>query len=235
LIVPETIGTVAYLSHNEDLIPKMKGGLFLEMLGLENPHSLQLSFAANTRIDRCFSQAVKESDPGSWTGAFRTIIGNDEKQYNSPGVRVPFLSLSRVLPRTHADAPYREYHSSHDTPQIVSTRRLEESRNLILEMLDKLEQDLIPVNKYKGEVFCSRYGLHVDWYSNPEGHLAFFAIMDHIDGTKSVSEIAAACGISFTAVKHVIDDLAHHGLVEWTTSYLAQEEAPNEHIVCQGR
>ena len=33
LILPETIGSVAYLSHNEDLIPNMVGGLFLEMLG----------------------------------------------------------------------------------------------------------------------------------------------------------------------------------------------------------
>src|SRR5208283_2252636 len=43
LILPETIGSVAYLSHSEEVIPKMIGGLFLEMLGLENPHALQLS------------------------------------------------------------------------------------------------------------------------------------------------------------------------------------------------
>ncbi len=33
LILPETIGSVAYLSHHEQLIPKMAAGLFLEMLG----------------------------------------------------------------------------------------------------------------------------------------------------------------------------------------------------------
>ena len=32
IVLPETIGSAAYLSNNEDLIPKMKGGLFLEML-----------------------------------------------------------------------------------------------------------------------------------------------------------------------------------------------------------
>ncbi len=37
LILPETIGSVAYLSHHEELIPKMIGGLFLEMLGLKYP------------------------------------------------------------------------------------------------------------------------------------------------------------------------------------------------------
>jgi len=100
LIVPETIGSIAYLSHNEELIPKMKGGLFLEMLGLENPHALQLSFAANTELDQCFAVAMKNYDPNSWIGAFRTVIGNDERQFNAPGVRVPMLSLSRVLRRS---------------------------------------------------------------------------------------------------------------------------------------
>ena len=37
LILPETIGSVAYLSHHESLIPSMVGGLFLEMLGNKSP------------------------------------------------------------------------------------------------------------------------------------------------------------------------------------------------------
>ena len=61
LIVPETIGSVAYLSRHPDLIPKLKGGLFLEMLGLPYPHALQLSFAGDTSVDRCLAQALKES------------------------------------------------------------------------------------------------------------------------------------------------------------------------------
>ena len=40
LILPETIGSVAYRSHHEELIPKMVGGLFLEMLGNNSPTCL---------------------------------------------------------------------------------------------------------------------------------------------------------------------------------------------------
>ena len=54
---------MAYLSHHEELIPKMIGGLFLEMLGLENPHALQLSFAGNTEVDRCLSQVAQGIRP----------------------------------------------------------------------------------------------------------------------------------------------------------------------------
>jgi aminopeptidase-like protein/aminoglycoside N3'-acetyltransferase len=213
LVLPETIGGVAYLSHHEDLIPKMKGGLFLEMLGLDNPHALQLSFDGDTEIDRCLALALSKHDFHGWTGAFRTVIGNDERQFNAPGVRVPMLSLSRVLPHSAADWPYREYHSNFDNPSLGSIKRLEDSRDLVLEMIDTLEGNRVPVNNFKGEVFCSRYGLFVDGYFNPEGHRRLFDIMFLIDGTRSLAEIARACGVSFNAVKSVTDELQRHGLV----------------------
>ncbi len=30
---PETIGTIAWLAHNESLIPTLRGGIFMEMTG----------------------------------------------------------------------------------------------------------------------------------------------------------------------------------------------------------
>jgi len=99
LIFPEPIGSIAYLSHNEENIKKMYGGLFLEMLGLENPHALQLSFEGTTVLDQCFKFALKKNDPFGWTDKFLSVIQNDERHFNAPGGRFPMLSLSRVLPR----------------------------------------------------------------------------------------------------------------------------------------
>ena len=213
LIVPETIGSIAHLSHNEDLLPSMKGGLFLEMLGTPVPHSLQLSFDGNTEFDACCELALRESDPYAWTGAYRTIIGNDERQFNGPGVRVPMLSLSRVLPPSVAGSPYREYHSSADTPQSISFANLEQSCATVLKIIDTWERNTTPVNQFKGEVFCSRYGLHIDAYENPAGNRSLFNILDAIDGTRSIARIAQRCGISFDAVRGVVDRLLEHGLV----------------------
>lgn len=214
LIVPETIGGVAWLSRNRDLIPKLKGGLFLEMLGLDNPAALQLSFDGNTELDRLFTLVLKAREADGWTGPFRSIIGNDERQFNGPGVRVPMLSLSRVLPATHPQWPYPQYHSSADNPSICSSRRLAESRDLILAMVDALEANRIPVNRFQGEPFCSRYGIFVDGYTNPQGNRALFDILFLVDGTRSIADIAARCGISFEAARGTIDELARHGLVE---------------------
>jgi aminopeptidase-like protein len=215
LLLPETIGSVAYLSHQSEMVPKMMGGLFLEMLGLQNPHALQLSFQGNTEVDRCLSQALKQSDADAWTGAFRTVVGNDERQFNAPGVRVPMLSLSRVMRTNSGTTPYYpEYHSSQDTPELASPARLAESRDLVLKMIDTIEGNQVPVNLYQGEIFCSRYGLNIDVYSNPEGHRALFDIIFLIDGTRSVVEIARICEVSPESVQRVIDELRELGLVE---------------------
>jgi aminopeptidase-like protein/aminoglycoside N3'-acetyltransferase len=214
LIVPETIGSVAYLAHHGDLIPKMRGGLFLEMLGKDHPHSLQSSLDGRAEVDLCFEAALRESDPESWVGAYHTVIGNDEKQFNGPGVRVPFLSLSRVLRPTHPDYPYREYHSSHDTPAIIAEKNLEASRDLVLRMLEVLEQNRTPHNRFQGEIFCSRYGIFRDWYTDREGYRALFSSMHLIDGTRSVAQIAREANVPFSEVLRVVRELERHRLVE---------------------
>ena len=213
LIVPETIGSVAYLSQRPELIRRTRGGLFLEMLGRDHPHALQLSFEGTAEIDRCFAQALRGYDPRGWTTPFRTLMGNDERQFNAPGVRIPMLALSRQLRPSDPEFPYREYHSSQDTPERVPPGSLEESRDLVLHMLGMLERNVTPVNRFAGEVFCSRYGIHIDPYSNPEGNRALFDIMFLIDGTRSVTDIANACGVSVEAVEGVVRELRRHGLV----------------------
>jgi aminopeptidase-like protein/aminoglycoside N3'-acetyltransferase len=216
LILPETIGSVAYLSHNMQLVPKMFGGLFLEMLGLNNPHALQLSFNGDTELDRCISRVVLESSPQAWIGAFRTVVGNDERQFNAPGVRVPMLSLSRVLRERSNGWPYfPEYHSSRDNPELAPESQLLDSRDLVLRLIDAIESSEVPINLFEGEVFCSRYGLHIDPYVNPEGNRALFDILFLVDGTRSVAEIARMCNISETATRSVLEELRVRGLIAY--------------------
>jgi aminopeptidase-like protein/aminoglycoside N3'-acetyltransferase len=215
LILPETIGSLAYLSNHESLIPHVAGGLFLEMLGLDNPPALQRSFAGDTEMDECCVSALRGQDPDGWTAAYRDLLGNDERQFNAPGIRIPMLSLLRVLPPSHPDYPYLEYHSSFDTPAIVSSARLEESRDLVLAMIDTLEANRVPVNRFKGELCCSRYGVHVDWFTDPDGHRALFRVMDLIDGTRSVVQIAKACGIGVDSVVRILDTLQARELIDY--------------------
>jgi aminopeptidase-like protein len=213
LILPETIGSVAYLSHNEQLIPHMDGGLFLEMLGNDSPHALQGSFQPESQPDRCFASALPALDPQSYRAPYRMVINNDERQFNAPGVRVPMLSLSRVERAGSPTWPYPEYHSSLDTPAIVTAERLEASKQVVLDLLQAWERNQYVVNRFKGEVFCSGYGIWIDYRVNPEGHRRLFEIMERCDGERTVADIAAELDISFQAVWEVVDLLAEKDLV----------------------
>ena len=55
-------------------------------------------------------------------------------------------------------------------------------------MIDAVEGNAIPVNRFKGEIFCSRYGLDVDAYTDREGNKALFDVLFLIDGTRSEAE-----------------------------------------------
>jgi len=215
VIVPETIGSVAYLSNHGELIPEMRGGLFLEMLGRAHPHALQRAFDPESPIDQVFTMTLAARDPDGWAGEFRSVIGNDERQYNAPGVRVPMLSLSRVLRPGHPEYPYREYHSSEDTPEAIAPGSLEASRDLVLQMLDAFERNRVPVNRFSGEVFMARYGMFVDWYANPAGHRALFDVMYLVDGTRSPADIARATGLTLPDVHRTLDELHRHDLISY--------------------
>jgi aminopeptidase-like protein len=218
LILPETIGSVAYLSHNEHLIPKMVGGLFLEMLGNDAPHALQGSFQPDSQADRCLTSAFRSLDPQGYRDVYRTIIDNDERQFNAPGVRVPMLSLSRVeAPKSAGHPPYTQYHSSLDTTEIVTQERLQGSVEVVLGLIDAWEKNQYVVNNFKGEIFCSGYGIWIDYRTNPEGHRRLFEIMERCDGTRTVADIATELDIPFQAAWEVISLLKEKELV-WLSS-----------------
>lgn len=216
LILPETIGSVAYLSHHEELIPKMVAGLFLEMLGNDSPHALQSSFQPDSQADRVFSSAISGLDPAGYVAPYRSVINNDERQFNAPGVRVPMLSISRVEPAGSPTRPYREYHSSLDTPDIITPERLEASVQVVLGLLQAYERNQYVENAFKGEVFCSGYDIWIDYRVNPEGHRRLFEIMERCDGEHTVADIAVSLHIPFQAVWEVVNLLYSKGLVRYS-------------------
>ena len=219
LILPETIGSVAYLSQNENLIPEMVGGLFLEMLGNDSGLALQQSYLPESQSDQALIAALRGAGPEAFVGPYRTIINNDERQFNAPGVRVPMVSLSRVQNPEKLESmyrPYPEYHSSADTPEIVTQERLEAARDAVLAMIAAFDKNAYVVNHFKGEVFASGYDIWIDYRDNPEGHRSLFQIMERCDGTRTVAEIANQLEIPFQAVWEIIAKFAEKGLVSFS-------------------
>jgi aminopeptidase-like protein len=206
LFLPETIGSTAFLSQNEDLIPKFKAGLYLEMLGNDNGFALQHSRQGNERIDRIARYVMKKRLKRFREGAFRKIVRNDEMVFNGPGVNIPMISISRF--------PYPEYHTSDDNMGIISAEKLEEAKELVVEILRILDADFVPKRKFKGTVFLSGYGLWVDWRENMELNKNLEQIMLRLEGDKSVFDIAEELEMDFDTVRDHLEKFYEKDLVE---------------------
>jgi aminopeptidase-like protein len=142
------------------------------------------------------------------------VVGNDERQFNAPGVRVPMLGYSRALPWGHPHRPYREYHSATDDMRTVHRESLEAAKRTVLAMIEAWDANYYPRNLFKGEVFLSGYDLAVDRNREPGVHRNMLRIMDHIDGTASLVEIAERVGLTFGEVRSFVDRLRAVGLVD---------------------
>lgn len=225
LIVPETIGSIAYFAHHPEMIERAVGGLFSEMLGTTGPMVGQLSRDGATYWDRALQLAL-----GDWqtkTGEstrcvpFLKSAANDEKVMDSPGVNIPTVSVTRY--------PYPEYHTSDDCVELIDAKRLADSRDLLLNFIDWIEADYVPCLVHPGPVFLSGYDLYPDWRSKPELKPkwdAFIDVMYAIDGKRSVVELAYDLKCSPETVRYWCDGFAGKGLLTKQPKLVRREIAP---------
>ena len=84
LFIPGTIGSLTWLSRNEDLAPRVAHGLVLSCLGDPGPMTYKQSRRGNAPIDRIVAYVLGQSAPNYSVRPFEPY-GYDERQYCSPG------------------------------------------------------------------------------------------------------------------------------------------------------
>jgi aminopeptidase-like protein len=206
LFAPETIGSICYLSHHEDLIAEFKGAMFCEMTGNRNSLVLQHSRQDNHLIDRIAQYVLNQQGKEFRQGAFREVICNDEMVINGPGVDIPCISISRW--------PYDEYHTSDDNPDIIHEDMLVEAADVVEKIVRIFASNYIPRRTFRGPVFLSGYDLWVDWRVNKDLNRALEQIMLHFEGKESVFDIAEMLNLNYQDVWQYVNQFAAHGLVQ---------------------
>jgi aminopeptidase-like protein len=218
LFCPETIGSIAYLSNHEDLIPELNAGIFLEMAGNPNRIALQRSFQDNHLIDRIARYVLRRRGLAYFTDAFRRIVGNDEMVMNGPGVNIPTISLSRH--------PFPEYHTSNDTPDILHEALLVEMADIVEEIIRIYASNYVPRRRFRGPVFLSGHGLWIDWkhgrelgvYSLEDGQespmVEVEQIMLRLGGKQSIFDITDELALDYWPLWRYINLFLEKGLIE---------------------
>lgn len=207
LFCPETIGSVCYLSHHEELIPSFKGGIFCEMTGNLNSIVLQRSRQDTHLMDRIARYVLQRRLPTFREGPFLEVIANDEKVINAPGVDIPCISISRW--------PYPEYHTSDDNPDIIHEEMLLEAADVVEEIVRICASNYIPRRMFRGPVFLSGHGLWVDARENKPLHLASRKIaLFMFDNKRSVFDIADELNLEYWDLWEYMGQFQTKGLVQ---------------------
>jgi len=190
ILCPETIGSIAYLAHNEHLLHRMRYGIALDMLGNSNRLIAQLTPGGNTQLDRAAELVIGECAP------YRMVIGNDERVLNSVGVRVPTISISRAARWGEtSELPFRGYHSSMDTPDALDYDLLAEAQDAVEWILTLLDVNFSPQSRCRGPIMLSRHDLWIDPGDDHERGIQMQMVLDLLDGKHTVIDIAHQVGI----------------------------------------
>jgi aminopeptidase-like protein len=209
LFIPSTIGSLTWLARNEERLGQIKAGLVIACVGDSGPLTYKRSRGGNASVDTAAAHVVGHE----YGGRVLDFIpwGWDERQFNSPGFKLPVGCLSRSR-----EGEYPEYHSSADDLDLIRPHLLEESLAATLDILDVLEGDRVYANLAPhGEPNLGSRGLYrsVGGGAAASEQLAILWVLNQSDGTHSLLDIAVRSGLTFRQIRKAADDLARAGLL----------------------
>ena len=138
VIVPETIGSITYLSKNLEVMQKNTiAGFVLSCVGDNRTYSYIESRNADTLADKVMQNVLKYAYPEYKRYSFLER-GSDERQYNAPGVDLPVCGFCRSK-----YVEYPEYHTSADNMSLISPEGLQGAYDVMQQVITALEY-----NKY---------------------------------------------------------------------------------------
>jgi len=203
---PETIGSVAYLANHEDLIPRLRGGLFIDCAGSQSQIAFQRTKQDTHLLDRISKQVLLKHGKDFREGEFAMVAPNDERIINGAGVNVPSVSFSRF--------PYPEYHTSDDNLDIIHEDLLFEIVDIAEETIRIYASNYIPKRTFRGPVFLSGNGLWVDWRENWDLNRAIEKIMMKLEGNHTIFDIAEQVGLDYWVVREYVEKFRAKGFVK---------------------
>ncbi len=192
LFIPETIGSIVHLSRNLEVMQRTTvAGFTLTCVGDDRAYSLKRSRRGDTLADRVAKHVLNQHAPGHVEYAFSDYGFADERQYCSPGVDLPVVSLMRSRL-----AGYPEYHTSRDNLSFVSPGGLLGGFHVARTCLEILDGNYV----YRTATLCDpqlgRRGLYpnLSTRTSPEHTRVMMGIIAYADGSRDMVEIADLIG-----------------------------------------
>ncbi|WP_223810433.1 MULTISPECIES: DUF4910 domain-containing protein [unclassified Campylobacter] len=207
VFIPETIGSICYLSKNLNHLQRyVKAGFVLSCVGDNLAYSLINTPNSNSLSDKVALHILKDK-PNFKQYSF-LYRGSDERQYNNPLVNLNVVGICRSK-----YAEYKEYHTSLDNLDFISVDGLNGSLKAMQEIILSLELN----ETYKATTICEpnlgKRGLYhtINVKNIPPPIASFLAFCD---GKKDIIDIANILDIKAFELKDIIENLLKFKLIK---------------------
>ena len=214
IFVPETIGSITYLSKNlKHLRKNVIAGYNVTCVGDNRTYSYLPSRNGKTLSDRVLKHILKWTDKNfkeySWLDR-----GSDERQYCAPGVDLPIASIIRSKYEC-----YKEYHTSLDNlDRVVTPIGLASSFKLTQRVLEAIEKNYLPRSTNFCEPMFSKRNLYPTMRLRNKKYIDTKLMMDitsFCDGKTDLLSIAEKCNVPIWKLYDFINILKDNKVIKF--------------------
>ena len=180
IFIPETIGSITFLSKNLTYLKKnVIGGYNLTCIGDEKQFSGMLSKYENSPSDESLLESYQKLKIKNYKIYSFLERGSDERQYNSPGVDLPISSIFRTK-----YGKYSEYHTSLDDFKLVTLRGISGGYKVASTAIKILLKKIIPQNIILCEPQMGKRGMYPTLSTKKENSItrSYMNFLQYSDG-----------------------------------------------------
>ena len=211
LWLPGTIGAIAWLAANDAHAGRIRHGLVVSGVGDPGGPTYKRTRSGNAPIDRAMVHLLHHAAGKPEVIDF-SPYGYDERQFNTPGYRLPVGLIQRSRFGT-----YPEYHTSADNLDFIAPGPLAESYRLIVDAIGLIETDATYLNTLpKGEPQLGRRRLYDKIGGDPDTYgsrMALLWLLNLSDGEHTLLDIAERSGLPYATVARTARMLEAEGLL----------------------
>ena len=212
LFLPETIGSIAYLSKKKDLLIKNTiGGYVLTCIGDNRNFSLLESKNKNSLsniVAKFILKSKKNVKIFDWLQR-----GSDERQFCSQGIDLPIASIMRTK-----YCEYPEYHTSLDTiGKVVTKKGLKGGLDLAKKIVKEIEKQTFPKATNFCEPFLTKRNMYPTTSKQGSVNQKIKKLLDFLsfcDGKNSILQIQNYTNLSVVEVREIMKKLIKHKLID---------------------
>lgn len=190
VFVPETIGSLTYLSSKDNLAKLKKNmiaGFNLSCVGDNLDYSIVESKYADTLADKVLTNVLEYHTEGKYSRYSFLKRGSDERQYNAPGIELPVVCFCRSK-----FGMFPEYHTSADNMDFVSPEGFQGGYDVMTKVINALEYNYHYRVNVLGEPQLGKRGLYptISQKGSYSEVTAMMALIAYADGKNDLIEIS---------------------------------------------